>query len=79
MRPKFRRSAENFGRWPELQTASDQVARFAVMLTQLTGQDLPQWISDARTAGLPGIASFARGLEQDLDAVTQPRTDQPGR
>ena len=24
----------------------------------------------ARDAGLPGIASFAKGLEQDLDAVT---------
>jgi hypothetical protein len=41
------------------------------MLTQLTGQNLPQWISDARAAELPGISSFAKGLEQDLDAVTQ--------
>jgi hypothetical protein len=55
---------------PELQTASGQVRTFAAMLTGLTGQDLPQWISDARDAGLPGISSFASGLEQDLDAVT---------
>jgi transposase len=41
------------------------------MITQLTGQDLPQRISDARAAGLPGISPFAKGLEQDLDAVTQ--------
>ncbi|MGH3211454.1 MAG: transposase [Trebonia sp.] len=40
------------------------------MTTQLTGQDLPQWISDARDAGLPGTSSFAKGLEQDIDAVT---------
>ena len=40
------------------------------MLTELTGQDLPQWIAAARDAGLPGISSFAKGLEQDLDAVT---------
>jgi transposase len=40
------------------------------MLTALTGQDLPEWIAAARDAGLPGIASFAKGLEQDLDAVT---------
>jgi transposase len=40
------------------------------MLTALTGQDLPEWTAAARDAGLPGIASFARGLEQDLDAVT---------
>ena len=41
------------------------------MLTQLTGQNLPQWISDARAAELPGISSFAKGPGQDLDAVTQ--------
>jgi hypothetical protein len=58
------------GRCPELQAASDQVRAFAAMLTQLTGQDLPQWIADARDAWLPGLASFAKGLEQDLDAVT---------
>lgn len=57
-------------RCPELQAASDQVRTFAAMFTELTGQDLPQWITGARSAGLPGIASFAKGLEQDLDAVT---------
>ena len=40
------------------------------MLTELTGQDLPQWIADASDGGLPGISSFATGLKQDLDAVT---------
>ena len=59
------------GRCPELQTGSDQVRAFAAMLTQLTGQHLPQWIGNAKAADLPGLASFARGLEQDLDAVTQ--------
>ena len=57
-------------RCPELQAASDQVRAFAAMITGLTGQNLPQWITAARNAGLPGIASFAKGLEQDLDAVT---------
>lgn len=57
-------------RCPELQAASDQIRSFAAMITELTGQDLPQWIAAARHAGLPGIASFAKGLEQDLDAVT---------
>jgi len=57
-------------RCPELQAASDQVRSFATMITELTGQDLPQWMAAARQAGLPGIASFAKGLEQDLDAVT---------
>lgn len=40
------------------------------MITHLTGENLPQWIATAREAGLPGISSFAKGLEQDLDAVT---------
>jgi transposase len=57
-------------RCPELQAASDQVRGFATMITELTGQDLPQWMAAARQAGLPGISSFAKGLEQDLDAVT---------
>ena len=63
-------------RCPELQAASDQVRAFAVMMARLSGQDLPHWISDAKTSGLPGLSSFARGLEQDLDAVTQGLTTQ---
>jgi hypothetical protein len=58
-------------RCPELQAASGHVRTFATMVTQLTGQDLPQWISDVRAAELPGMSSFAKGLEQDLDAVIQ--------
>jgi hypothetical protein len=57
-------------RCPELQAASDLVRPFAAMITELAGQDLPQWMAAARDAALPGIASFAKGLEQDLDAVT---------
>src|SRR5215467_12209655 len=42
------------------------------MLTHLTGHDrLAPRISDVRAAELPGLSSFAKGLEQDLDAVTQ--------
>jgi hypothetical protein len=66
-RPKLRAILD---RCPELHAASGQVRAFAAMITGLTGQHLPQWIADARDAGLPGIASFAKGLEHDLDAVT---------
>jgi transposase len=59
------------GRCPELRAASDHVRVFAAMLTQLTGQHLLQWISAVKAAGLPGLSSFAKGLEQDLAAVTQ--------
>jgi transposase len=41
------------------------------MLTNLTGQHLPEWISQVSAAAMPGLSSFAKGLEQDLDAVTQ--------
>ena len=58
-------------RCPELRAADTQVRAFARMLTQLTGQDLPQWISDTQAAGLPGLSTFAKGLTQDLDAITQ--------
>jgi transposase len=59
-------------RCPELRAASDHVRSFATMLTKLTGQDhLAQWISEVTAAGLPGLSSFAKGLKQDLDAVTQ--------
>lgn len=58
------------GRCPELQAASEQIRQFAAMITGLTGQDLPHWITTAKDAALPGISAFAKGLEQDLDAVT---------
>lgn len=57
-------------RCPELQAASGQVRGFAAMITELSGENLPQWMAAAREAALPGISSFAKGLEQDLDAVT---------
>jgi len=67
-RPKLKAILD---RCPELQVASAQVRGFAAMITDLTGQNLPKWMAAAREAGLPGISSFAKGLEQDLDAVTQ--------
>ena len=66
-RPKLKAILD---RCPELHAASGQVRAFATMITGLTGQNLPQWIAAARDAALPGIASFAKGLEHDIDAVT---------
>jgi transposase len=42
------------------------------MLTHRRGQQLPAWIAAVRAdgAGLPGLGSFAAGLEHDLAAVT---------
>jgi transposase len=40
------------------------------MLTQLRGQKLPGWIAAVQAGDLPGLSSFAAGLDGDLDAVT---------
>lgn len=65
-RPKLKAILD---RCPELHAASAQVRAFAAVITGLTGHDLPRRIASAREAGLPGIASFAKGLEHDIDAV----------
>ncbi|MFE4366747.1 ISL3 family transposase [Streptomyces sp. NPDC056835] len=61
---------------PELETATGHVRTFARMLTRLEGERLPEWIAAASAADLPGVSSFARGLERDLDAVTAGLTQQ---
>jgi len=55
---------------PELATAHQLVRDFGDMLTQQTGVLLLVWIDEALTADLPGLSGFARGLTNDLDAVT---------
>ncbi|MFF2127837.1 transposase [Streptomyces olivochromogenes] len=57
-------------RCPELASAADLTSSFAEMLTTLDGLRLPEWITEAVTSGLPGISTFAAGLESDFDAVT---------
>lgn len=54
---------------PQLVAASQLISSFAEMLTTLDGGRLTEWITDAMTAGLPGISTFAAGLEGDFDAV----------
>jgi transposase len=58
---------------PELQAAAEHVRCFGEMLTKLEGRKLPGWITAVRADadGLPGLGSFAAGLEHDLDAVTR--------
>jgi hypothetical protein len=52
------------------ETAARLISLFAEMLTTLDGNRLPEWITDAMRAGLPGISTFAAHLESDFDAVT---------
>ncbi|MEU9388262.1 ISL3 family transposase, partial [Streptomyces sp. NPDC048279] len=57
-------------RCPELASAAELTSSFAEMLTTLSGEGLPEWITEATDANLPGINSFAVGLNSDFDAVT---------
>lgn len=58
-------------RCPELRAAAGHIRAFGEMLTTLGGQDLPAWIAAVGADELPGLGSFATGLERDLDAVTR--------
>jgi hypothetical protein len=57
-------------RCPELTSAAELTNSFAEMLTTLSGDRPPEWITETTAADLPGINSFAAGLNNDFDAVT---------
>ncbi|MGP4001437.1 transposase [Streptomyces sp. 8N706] len=55
---------------PELDALAKHVRTFAHMVTDLHGDQLPEWSESARTAtDLPSLSRFAQHLERDLDAV----------
>ncbi|MFJ3644208.1 ISL3 family transposase [Streptomyces sp. NPDC090108] len=58
-------------RCPELDAASRLVRTFAEILTNRSGQHLKDWITAVRAEDLPGLHTFATGLEKDWDAVIQ--------
>ena len=53
----------------DLDRLTHHVRRFATMMTELSGQDLEQWITDVERDTLAPVASFARNLRRDQDAV----------
>ncbi|MHA5053421.1 ISL3 family transposase [Streptomyces sp. SD15] len=55
---------------PELATAHDLVRDFGDMITPADRHPAPAWIDETLAAELPGLSGFARGLNNDLDAVT---------
>ncbi|MFD9824874.1 ISL3 family transposase [Streptomyces violascens] len=66
-----RQLGEILARCPEL-TAADQLVRaFAQILTTRSGQHAKDWITTVRAEDLPGLHTFAHGLEKDWDAVIQ--------
>ncbi|WP_406281225.1 transposase [Nocardia sp. NBC_00881] len=55
---------------PELESLANHVRGFAVMMTELKGRELEQWMSCADADDQPALHSFVRGLRRDQDAVT---------
>jgi transposase len=53
----------------ELDRLTTHVRRFAAMMTNRGGADLEQWITDVEQDTLAPLASFARNLRRDQDAV----------
>jgi transposase len=59
------------GRSPILNNLAQHVRAFATMMTNLAGTQLSQWIGTVLADDtLPGLRSFATGLQRDLAAVT---------
>lgn len=55
---------------PQLAALAEHVRSFAHMLTELQGDQLPEWIESATsTTELPSLRYFAQHLERDLGAV----------
>ncbi|MFI5809333.1 ISL3 family transposase [Streptomyces sp. NPDC051561] len=57
-------------RCPELQATHQHIRDFGEILTCRLGGLLPDWINRVVRDDLPGLTSFARGLNSDFDAVT---------
>jgi transposase len=60
------------GACPEMAALSSLIGKFAAMLDPDPANEgkLLQWIGEARTADLPHLRSFTRGLELDISAAT---------
>lgn len=56
---------------PELTALHRHVRTFAEILTTRSGQHLKDWVTATRAEDLPGLHTFATGLEKDWDAVVQ--------
>lgn len=54
---------------PHLDAVSGLVGRFAHMLTELRGGELPAWMVEVEASGLPHLKTFVNGIRHDHDAV----------
>jgi transposase len=57
-------------RCPHLDALAGHLRAFAEMITDLKGQHLEQWLTDVEADDQPQLHSFATGIRQDLQAVT---------
>ncbi|WP_433382017.1 transposase [Streptosporangium sp. CA-115845] len=58
-------------RSPHLSALAGYVTAFAQMMSERSGQtDLKAWLATVDADDIPQLRSFARGIERDLDAVT---------
>jgi transposase len=70
---------------PHLDRLAEHVSRFAVILTQLRGDELNAWMAAVQADDLPHLHSFVGGVQRDYDAVRNgltlppPGTPCPGR
>ncbi|WP_308706078.1 ISL3 family transposase [Nocardia nova] len=53
----------------DLNRLAKHVEAFAIMMTRLEGHRLDAWIDSVEEDSLPAVASFARNLRRDIDAV----------
>lgn len=64
------RLAGILARCPELEATRRHVGAFAVMMRDLRGDRLSEWMAQVRADDLPALHSFVTGLEHDFAAVT---------
>ncbi|TCO55688.1 ISL3 family transposase [Actinocrispum wychmicini] len=69
------RLKEVFARCPELTAAAGHVRDFAMMMRELRGDQLDEWMRRVQADDLPGLHSFVTGIKRDRDAVVNGLTD----
>jgi transposase len=63
------RLKEILARCPELDAAVGHVSGFAVMMRELRGDQLEDWMRRVEADDLPALHSFLTGIKRDQDAV----------
>jgi transposase len=54
----------------EVARANDLIQAFLTLVREHRGHDLAAWMAEATASGIDALARFARGLEDDVVAIT---------